>query len=784
MFGRKIKLPPESQYPVEPWRFVQKQINKKMIGRDESIFTTSNGYIGIRGSYEEGEPVMQQATFISGYHETWPIIYGEEAFGFAKTGQTMLPVTDASVIKLFVDDEPFSLRHAYLTEFERALDFKNGYLERNLIWDTAAGKSVRVNSKRIVSIPERHMAAIEYEVTMLNDDAHLAIVSEVFCEQISSEREQKKGHDPRIDRTIPHRVFHAMLSKINGERIVLGHQTFNSQLKIVCGIDHHLSTKCKWDFTSEKDEFKGKVTYIVEAKKDMKVTLVKYISYHTSSPHPSFSEVGDRTERTLDRAKTYGFNKILKDQRKYLDDYWKKCDVVFHNNDLIQQIVRLNHFHLLQASARIQNSGIGAKGLTGSGYEGHAFWDIEIYMMPYLIFNNPRVAKNILLYRYNMLDKAREWAQMLSHKGALFPWRTINGEEASAFFAAGTAQYHINADISYAVQKYTKITQDIDFLCEYGAEMIIETARLWEDLGFYTPDGKFHIHGVTGPDEYNAIVNDNAFTNLMAKENIRAAIEAVEYISKKHPKKFELLVHKTGFENDEIKAWKRAADNMYVPYDKGVGINPQDESFLQKEVWDFENTPKEKYPLLLHYHPLHLYRFQVIKQADVVLAMFLLGENFSKELKKRNFDYYDPLTTGDSSLSACIQGIMAAELGYRELATKYFTYSLMMDIANIGGNVEHGLHLASMGGIWMSVVYGIGGLRDFDGKLDFNPIALNNKNSNGIEFKLPVNGSLLSVSISSKDVTYLIEEGTPYTFTHCGEEVSLKKGESKRIKLN
>ena len=456
--------------------------------------------------------------------------------------------------------------------------------------------------------------------------------------------------------------------------------------------------------------------------------------------------------------------------------------MVFNDNPRVQQTLRLNHFHLLQASARIQNSGIGAKGLTGSGYEGHAFWDIEIYMMPYLIFNNPRVAKNILLYRYNMLDKAREWANMLSHRGALFPWRTINGEEASAFFAAGTAQYHINADISYAVQKYCKVTGDIEFLCDYGAEIMMETARLWEDLGFYK-DGKFHIHGVTGPDEYNAIVNDNAFTNLMARENLRAAAEAVRYIAENDTKSYELLVHKTGFEEDELKAWDKAADSMYIPFDKKLGINPQDESFLRKEVWDFENTPIEKYPLLLHYHPLHLYRFQVIKQADVVLATFLLGENFSDELKRKNFDYYDPLTTGDSSLSACIQGIMAAELGYDELASKYFTYSLLMDIANIGGNVEHGLHLATMGGIWMSVVYGIGGLRDFRGKLDFHPKSIRG-DSKGVEFRMPINGSLIQISIKPTQVKYTLIDGDQVTIYHYGKELTLTKGKAKSLKIN
>ena len=778
MIEKEIKLPPRANYPIEPWRFVQKQISDDLLGRDEAIFTVSNGYFGIRGCFEEGDPVLQKGTYIHGFHETWPIPYAEDAYGLARTGQTMLTVPDASQIRLFVDDEPFSLAHAYLLNFERALDMKNGLLTRDLVWDTASGKQIRIQSERIVSFPERHVAAIKYSVTVLNSDAHLAMISELTC---AEESQETSSGDPRKSPKLHHRVFNPRLNRAEQQRILLGYEIENSGMKIVCGVDHKLITRDHLTISRHHDEDHGRVSYTIEAKENQPVTLVKFITYHTSSPRPEIEDLADRADRSLDRAMSNGFDHLKKIQREYLDEYWKNGDVqIVHKEPHVNQIMRLHVYHLLQASARVQNSGIGAKGLTGSGYEGHSFWDIEIYMLPFLIYNLPRVAKNLLIYRYKMLDIARKRAEELNQKGALFPWRTINGEEASAFFLAGTAQYHINADIAFAVKKYCDITKDQAFLYEYGAEILVETARLWADLGFYDQEGNFQIHGVTGPDEYNTMVNNNTYTNLMARENLRYASKIVTEIRFENPRQYKVLAHKTNLQDEEIEEWHRAAVKMYIPYNEKLGINPQDDTFLKKEVLDLKSLPKDKFPLLLHFHPLVLYRFQVIKQADVALALFLLGNAFTKDLKKRNFDYYDPLTTGDSSLSVSIQGIMAAELGYTDLATKYFSYALFMDIGNLGGNVDHGLHLASMGGIWMCATYGAAGMRDYEGQLSFDPRLINDTKL--ICFRLRIRNSLLEVNIKQSATTYKLIEGDELSFLHREEEVTLKKGEQVKLK--
>ena len=512
---------------------------------------------------------------------------------------------------------------------------------------------------------------------------------------------------------------------------MLCHATENSRLTLACATESTLESPfphgCK---TVHGPDF-GQVAFTIEARSGQPVCLSKYMVYHTSQTATA-EELCGRAEWTLDRVTAQGFDPLLSAQARYLDDFWRRSDVRIKDvreertkrtTVEIQQAIRFNLFHILQASARAEGTGVPAKGLTGQSYEGHYFWDTEIYLLPFLTYTSPQIAKNLLTFRYNMLERARARARELGHRGAMFPWRTINGEEASAYYAAGTAQYHINADIMYALRKYVQATGDDPFLRDCGAEMLVETARLWTDLGFFSDakGGKFCINGVTGPDEYNAVVNNNAYTNLMARENLRYAIQVVEALRAGEPDAYNALVQKTALDPSEPEAWSRAADNMYVPYDETLKIIPQDDSFLDREPWDFRNTPPERYPLLLFYHPLNIYRKQVIKQADVVLAMFLLGDAFSHETKKRNFDFYDPLTTGDSSLSSCVEAIIAAQTGDVEKAIRYGMAALLMDLADVGGNVKDGCHIASMAGTWMMLTYGFGGMRDDDGMLSFWP---------------------------------------------------------------
>lgn len=773
----RVKPPPHI-YPPDEWNLIEKEFYPPFMEMTETIFAIGNGYLGMRGCGEEGVPVVQNGTFVNGFYESWPIIYGEEAFGFARTGQTIVNVTDSKKIKLYVDDEPLYLPNANLLNYDRRLNMKSATLDREVLWETPSGKQVLIKSRRLVSFPHRHLAAMSYEVTVLNAEAPIVLSSEMLY----LHDHQKGNGDPRQAKAFLDRTLHPRKQIAKDRRLVLCHSTKNSNMTLACGMDHDLVTDCAYTIQDKCYEDFGALVFSIEAKPGIPVRLFKYMTYHTTRT-ASPEGLCARAERTLDRAFGQGFGRILADQEQYMDDFWSRSDIQVSNLDPtrtkrsnieIQQAIRFNLFHVLQASGRADTTGVAAKGLTGQAYEGQYFWDTEIYLLPFLTYTSPRIAKNILMFRYRMLDQARARARDLNQKGAMFPWRTINGEEASAYYAAGTAQYHINADIMHALKKYVQATGDEDFLNEYGAEMLIETARLWSDLGFFSEEkeGKFCIHGVTGPDEYNTVVNNNTYTNLMAQENLQYAASVVETLQKQNPKVFAALVSQTGITMEEVKEWRIAAESMYIPYDEKQLIHPQDDAFLEKEVWDLQKTPSENFPLLLFYHPLVIYRYQVIKQADIVLAMFLFGQAFSPEQKKRNFDYYDPLTTGDSSLSSCIQSIVASEIGYPDLATEYARAALLMDLADIGGNVKDGCHIASMGGTWMVMVYGLAGMRDFDGILTFKPRRLPAQPAR-IRFPLTYRGQILDIDMGPEGAKYSLREGKGFMIRHEEEEINL-----------
>lgn len=772
--------PPVEDYPPNEWNLIERSFRPQYAAQMETVLALANGYLGIRGVHEEGGPAVQNGTFVNGFYETWPIVYGEEAYGFARTGQTMLNVTDSKIIKLFVDDEPFWLPEANITHYERQLNMKAGCLERVLVWETASGKRVRIKSQRLVSLSQRHVAAVSYEVTLLNSAAPVVISSEIVSPQFW---EQSRGDDPRRAQ-----MAGTGLQFLTGygrdRRIVLVQRTERSRMILSCGIDHRLLCDSQNAFKTDQTETFGRVAFTIEAQPQKPIRLEKFMAYHTSGT-ASPDEMSRRAEWTLDRVVDEGFARLLTEQELYMKDFWRRSDVRVSNIKRewaklstieVQQAIRINLFHILQASARADDLGVAAKGLTGHAYEGHYFWDTEIYLLPFLIYTSPQTAKKLLRFRYSMLDKARARARELGHPGALFPWRTISGEEASAYYEAGTAQYHINADIAYALRKYVNATGDEDFLFECGTEMLVETARLWYDLGFFSvrKGGRFCINGVTGPDEYKTVVNNNTYTNLMARENLGYAAKTVESLRIRRPEAFDALIRRTSLDWSEVEAWRRAADNMFVPFDAASGIFPQDDNFLEREPWDFVNTPADKYPLLLFYHPLNIYRRQVIKQADVLLAMFLLGHEFSLEAKKRNFEFYDPLTTGDSSLSSCIEAIIALEIGEYDKAVTYTRAALLMDLADVGGNVRDGCHIASMGGTWMVFAYGFGGLRDYDGELSFRP-QRPPEGQASLHFPITWRGQLLEVEIGPDSTTYTLREGEALSIRHDGEEIVLDR---------
>ncbi|NLE98871.1 MAG: glycoside hydrolase family 65 protein [Propionibacterium sp.] len=754
-----------TRFPIEPWRFVETEHRTRDAGTTETIFSVGNGFLGMRGNPEEGRDSYAHGTFINGFHETWRIQHAEEAFGFAETGQTIINAPDTKVIRVYVDGEPLTLSIADLESYERALDFRSGRLEREVIWRTPAGKRVRISSSRMVSFTDRSVALFELEVELLDGDAPVVLSSQIVNRQDGASdyrtpSDDPAGFDPRRSNGFAWRVLQPEMNWTAGDRSLLGFEAANSGMTIAVAADHSIETVCDYEVSSTTEGDVAKTVYRVEGKAGCAIRLRKVVAYHTSRGAP-VSELADRCRRNLDRVQDLGFDDFVERQRTWLDEYWSNADVQIEGQPAVQQAVRWCLFQLAQASARSDQLGIAAKGVSGSGYEGHYFWDTEVYLVPFLIYTMPQVARNALRFRSNLLPKARERASVMSLRGALFPWRTINGEEASAYYAAGTAQFQINADVAFAIDKYGNITGDTQFLHRDGAEVLVETARMWADLGFWRKehDGteRFHIHGVTGPDEYTTVVNNNMFTNVMARANLRNAARVIRRMRAEDPVAYDRIVESMGVGEDEVADWETCADGMVILYDETLGIHPQDEKFLQSELWDLENTPENKRPLLLHFHPLVIYRLQVIKQADVVLGLFLQGDQFSRAEKKADFEYYDPITTGDSTLSSVVQSLIASEVGYQDMAMNYFLSGLYVDLADLHSNARDGVHIASTGGVWNALIYGFAGLRDYGGNVTFDPRLP--ADWEALTFHLRVRGSKLRVRLEETSILFEIVEG-------------------------
>ena len=756
-------------YPCEPWAITEESFDLKNNYRNETVFVLSNGYIGMRGTFEEAYKMKKgfgmEGSFINGFYESEKIRYGEMAYGFAEKTQTMLNVANAKIIKLTVDGEEFSIFEGTLNESKRVLDMKKGVLTRSATWTSPKGKTVRIESTRIVSLTNKFAAAIRYSVTPLNFDGELSILSAIDGDVMNNTAE----NNSRIDYGPYGRVVLMEDACLDGATAAIKQRSKNTQIGIVTAMRNEIDFDAATE--SAKDEFAVSTKFTFSAEKGKTYTLTKYITYVTTR---DFSEdaLFDNAKSILKKLGEDGFAALLSSQKAYLDTFWENANIEIDGDDMLSQGLRWHMFALLQSPGRDGRTSLGAKGLSGEGYEGHVFWDTEMYVTPFFNFECPEIAKNVLMFRYNTLDEARKRARVLSvSRGCCFPWRTINGEEASAFFLAGTCQFHINADIAYAVNQYVTATADYDFLADYGAEILIETARFWCSFGEYVDykGGKFCINGVTGPDEFAVLVNNNCYTNMMARENMKYAVKAVEYLKANMPEKYKTLAEKIGLAESELADWQRAIDNMYIPYEEKLGIYPQDDSFMSKKRWDIENTPFSEFPLLDKHHPIIVYRHQVSKQADFVLAMFLLSKYFNKEEMKRNFDFYETVSVHESSLSACIFSIVANSIGYYDIAYKYFMTTSRLDLDDYHANVNAGYHCANMAGTWMSMLFGFGGMRVNDDALEFAPVLPEKWNS--YKFRILFKGRLIEVFVDKSGAKYSVIKGEPIAIKSYGEEI-------------
>ncbi|WP_078546676.1 glycoside hydrolase family 65 protein [Litchfieldia alkalitelluris] len=753
------------------WVIGRNDLSQQELLNAESLFSLANGYLGVRGNFEEGytkEMTSIRGTYINAFHDITKIDYGEKLYAFPETQQKIVNIIDAQSMEIFLggEEERFSLFEGEILSYERYLYLDKGYSERIIHYKSPLGKEVKVRFRRLVSFVQKELFAINIQIEPVNFTGKVKIISSINGD-VSN---YVNANDPRVA------AGHAKLLRLErkGKADQFGYvlnKTHTSELETACVTTHKYSN----EGTEKIEETQSGVQSTLTFELNKTIEITKYNIYVDTLRHQDdLINKGIQFQHQVD---TYSFTQLLEEQKQYLDEFWYAADIKIGGVAELQEGIRFNLYQLLQSAGRDQVSNIAAKGLSGEGYEGHYFWDTEIYMFPVFLMTKPDIARQLLIYRFTILDDARRRAREMGHsKGALFPWRTISGSECSSFFPAGTAQYHISADIAYSFIQYYLATNDTEFMKEYGAEVLFETARLWMDTGHFYEE-QFRIDDVTGPDEYTCLVNNNYYTNSMAKHNLKWAYEAYRLLKEVDNTRLETLTQQLRIDFVEVGEWRKAAESMYLPYDEKLEINPQDDSFLKKAVWDFENTPEDHYPLLLHYHPLTLYRYQVCKQADTVLAHFLLEDEQDLNTIKNSYDYYEKVTTHDSSLSSAIFSIMASKVGYEDKAYEYFIESARLDLDNTHGNTKDGLHLANMGGTWMSIIYGFGGVRLKETGLSLAPALP--LHWNNYSFKIKYLDNQVNVEVESNQIHLSLEEGSKLDVRIYGKQITLKQNERK-----
>ncbi len=762
------KLNKKPQFKIHPWKIIEEEFTVENNHHHESIFCLGNGYMGLRGTIEEDYSGPPETTtpgfYINGFYDSEEIIYGEDAPQLPTKSQTIVNLMDWTGINLYLGNEKLDLLRGEVLEYNRELDMRKGLLERNFIWQSPSGKKIEVEIIRLLSFKRKHQGLINYRFRPLNFKGEVRIVSTL------------KGKVQNYHHFRDKNVMRTINSGFTNGRYYLRQATRESNLEVAVAVKNIFDSKADLNYREDTYEIDNCLhhEFVINTRAERWCKLTKFFSVKTSRAIDPDRLVG-QVLTDVNMAAEDGLVRFSRDQKTYLEEFWKDFDVKLYGDSSLQQAIRYNAFQLLQSTGQNEYNNVAAKGLTGEFYEGHYFWDTETYIVPFYIFNRPEMARKLLKYRYNTLEQARENAQRIRLEGALFPWRTINGEEASGFFMGSTVQFHIDADIAYAIYLYVTATEDMDFLFKEGAEILAETARMWCSRGNYIHEngGKFCFNEVSGPDEYKPGVNNNCYNNYMAKFNLEYAAKSLKQMQEDAPERYENLKEKIDLEDRELDQWEQAASKVFLPFNEQLGVHPQDDSFLEKDPIDIDrDIPHSEMPLVANWHPLTIWRYQVIKQADVILLMLMMGNHFSLEEKKANYDYYEPKTTHDSSLSPSVYSIIASEIGYLDEAYNYFIQTARLDLDDFNENAHQGLHTAGMGSAWMVLVYGFAGMRNYNGEILFNPYLP--ERLKGYQFTIFFKGRHLRVKVGPEKTSYRLFSDQPLYIHHCGERYDLE----------
>lgn len=758
--------------PVDPWDL--REPSPDLDGRDRaaSVLTVANGWIGVRGAFEELHPDVGPATLMAAAHDDVPLQYPEPAFGQPDSSEHLVPVPDAWAVQLLVDRTPFDLRTAEVEQHERRLDLRRGVLHRSFRWTAPSGAEVEVRTRRVVSLTRRELVLTTYEVQALTD-ATVELRPFPCCGRAPGSAARPEPAPDRPD-LLALRCHHD------------GHESWTVQSASRSGV--RVVARGRFDVTGDvaRDAGEHRTSLVAGLRAGQGLTLDLRVAYTAAEPEADASDddVAALEERllddagaVLDAASGADADALVAEHAAVLARVWDRADVEVVGDDAVQQAIRFSVLQVVQAAAGSADVGIRAKGLTGDGYDGHTFWDAEAFVIPVLDHVLPEGADAHLRWRHRTLPQAVDRARVLDLPGASYPWRTLTGRECSGYWPAGTAAVHVTADIADAAARHAALTGDEVFAREVARDVTVHAARFFLGLGRRDRQGGFHLDGVTGPDEYSALMDDNAFTNLMAQRVLRHAVR----LSRRFPA--EATAH--GVDDGELRTWEETADAVVVPYDDELGVTQQAQGFTHLAAFDLTSVGEEDYPLHASVHYSRLYRRQVLKQADVVMAAWLAPDAFTTEQKRRDFDHYEPLTVRDSSLSAPAQAVVAAEIGYLDLAWAFTRETALIDLQDDGRPTEDGVHVAAHAGAWSALVVGFGGLRDdADGGLHLDPVlppALQR-----LAFGLRSGASALRVEVdrtpTGEQVTYRLLEGPAVSVTHHGEAVHLTPEEPQDVR--
>ena len=751
-----IKCGRKKRYPISETSFIETDIDLNDIRHIESMFSLGNGYLGMRGTYDEYEEFPQIAgMYINGIYATEKYNHLVEFKGFAQEDQCTVNLPDWRIFNLYVDGEKASYKNDNIVDHRRELDFVTGTLKRRFIFETKTGKRLRVESIRFLSMNEVHSANIRFIVSPLNFSGKITVESVV----IKDVKTNGKNYIKPVE-TFDEECF--------TEKLIVP----STNQTVFISVAHNVAAD-SYSVENKQNEQLYSYTINADVQQNKKLVIDKFAAFSSSMDNFSSMEF---TKKLALKNKCQGFDLLLEDQIDFWNDYWKTADIKIKGNSADQQAVRFSLFQLKQQLPSINQCSIGATGLTGPKYSGKVFWDTEMYLMPYYNYTLPYSQKELLMYRYKTLENAKKLAQTFDAPGAMYAWATINGDETSVVYEASTAEIHLNSDIAFAVWRYVDSTNDKDFLYDYGAEIVFETAKYMSWRGSFSDakDGKFSLNAVCGPDEYNCGVSNNLYTNMMLRFHLKYAIEIAEEMRDKAANKFEHLCTKIGLDKTDFELWRKIAENIYIGYNEKIGVYEQDDSFLYRDPIDMNSIPMNN-DIRDLFHPLDLWRYQVSKQADVVLINFILGNEFTGDEKLRCYNYYEPKCNHGSSLSSAIHCIMASELKKPE-AYEFFESTAYMDIYDFKKNTSGGLHLACLGGVWMSVVNGFLGFRHYKNGVSFSPNIPDSWSE--IECSFVYKNNHIKIEADKKSAKFSLLSGEGLSFNVYNTEISLSRNNS------